>query len=142
MSTRGSLIEILLHIYNVQQAEVIFGFLFTFITHKLWEHLVGVFTVSKYMYIQTFFNDYDVTTLKLFIQSYSKIIQSTQSKCCETKIISYKHGTFLSNRSPHSIWIFLYRMYFTRETFMRYKTNILCLAFNQAKESVSSEKCS
>ena len=46
MSTRGSLIEILLHIYNVQQTEVIFGFLFTFITHKLWEHLVGVFTVS------------------------------------------------------------------------------------------------
>ena len=25
---------------------VISGFLFTFITHKLWEHLVGVFTVS------------------------------------------------------------------------------------------------
>ena len=46
MSTRGFLIEILLHIYNVQQTEVISGFLFTFITHKLWEHLVGVFSVS------------------------------------------------------------------------------------------------
>ena len=46
MSTRGFLIEILLHIYNVQQTEVISGFLFTFITHKLWEHLVGVFDVS------------------------------------------------------------------------------------------------
>ena len=46
MSTRGYLIEILLHIYNLQQTEVILGFLFTIITHKLWEHLVGVFTVS------------------------------------------------------------------------------------------------
>ena len=46
MSTRGSLIEILWHIYSVQQTEVILGFLFTIITHKLWEHLVGVFTVS------------------------------------------------------------------------------------------------
>ena len=46
MSTRGLLIEILLQIYNAQQTEVISGFLFTFITHKLWEHLVGVFTVS------------------------------------------------------------------------------------------------
>ena len=46
MSTRGFLIEILLYIYHVQQAEKISGFLFTFITHKLLEHLVGVFTVS------------------------------------------------------------------------------------------------
>ena len=46
MSTRGFLIEILLHIYSLQQAEVVSGFLFTFITHKFWEHLVGVFTVS------------------------------------------------------------------------------------------------
>ena len=35
MSTRGFLIEILLHIYNVQQTEVTFDFLFTSITHKL-----------------------------------------------------------------------------------------------------------
>ena len=34
MSTRAFLIEILLHIYNVQQTEVVSGFLFTFITHK------------------------------------------------------------------------------------------------------------
>ena len=46
MSTRSFLIEILLHIYNAQQIEVISGFLFTFIPHKLWEHLVGVYTVS------------------------------------------------------------------------------------------------
>ena len=46
MSARGFLTEILLHVYNVQQTEVISGFLFTFITHQLWEHLVGVFTVS------------------------------------------------------------------------------------------------
>ena len=35
MSAKGFLIEILLHIYKVQQTEVISGFLFTFITHKL-----------------------------------------------------------------------------------------------------------
>ena len=46
MSRIDFLIEILLHIYNVQQTEVISGFLFTFITHKLWEHLAGVFTIS------------------------------------------------------------------------------------------------
>ena len=46
MSTRGSLIDILVHIYNVQQTEVISDFLFTFITHKLWEHLIGGFTTS------------------------------------------------------------------------------------------------
>ena len=42
-----NIIEILFHIlYNVQQTEVISSFLFTFIIHKLWEHLVWVFTVS------------------------------------------------------------------------------------------------
>ena len=46
MSTRGFLMETLLHVYNVQQKEVISGFLFTYITHKLWEQLFQVFTVS------------------------------------------------------------------------------------------------
>ena len=53
MSTRDFLIEILLHRYHVQQAEVIAGFLFAFITHKLYEHLVKAFTGS--CYFQTFF---------------------------------------------------------------------------------------
>ena len=35
MSTRAFVIEILLHIYNVQQTEVISGFLSTFSTRKL-----------------------------------------------------------------------------------------------------------
>ena len=35
MSTRAFLIEILLHIYNVQLTEVISGFLLIYITHKL-----------------------------------------------------------------------------------------------------------
>ena len=46
MSTRGFLIEILLHIYNIQQTEVISGFLFTVFSHKLLEHLLRVSTVS------------------------------------------------------------------------------------------------
>ena len=35
MSTRGFVIKVLIHGYNVQQTEVISGFLFNFITHKL-----------------------------------------------------------------------------------------------------------
>ena len=35
MLAKGFLIEILLHKYNVQQRKVIYGFLFTFSTHKL-----------------------------------------------------------------------------------------------------------
>ena len=35
MSTRGSLIEILLHRYNAERTEVIPVFLFTFITQRL-----------------------------------------------------------------------------------------------------------
>ena len=46
MLTRGFLIGILWKIYNLQQKEVISGILLTFITHKSWEHLVGIFSVS------------------------------------------------------------------------------------------------
>ena len=35
MLIRGFLVETVLHIYNVQQTEVISDFLFTFITRKL-----------------------------------------------------------------------------------------------------------
>ena len=45
ISIRGFLIEILLHIQRPAD-KVMSGFLFTFITHKLWEHLVWGFTVS------------------------------------------------------------------------------------------------
>ena len=64
MSTRGFLIKILLQSYNVQQTEVISDFLLTFITHKLWEYLVGVLTVSWFIF-KVLFNDYDITTLKV-----------------------------------------------------------------------------
>ena len=53
MSTRGFLIEILLHVYNVQQTEVISGILFTFITQ-----IMKTFSRSFYcflMYIQISF---------------------------------------------------------------------------------------
>ena len=56
MSTRGFLIEILLHMYNVQQTEVISGFLFTTFSRSFYCSLI---------HIQTFLNDYDVTTLKI-----------------------------------------------------------------------------
>ena len=45
----------------------------SFITHKLWEHLVGV---SNTIHIQSLFNDYHVTTLKIIhpitFQNYTK----------------------------------------------------------------------
>ena len=37
---------ILLHKYKLQQTEVIYRLLFTFVTHKLQEHLVRTFTFS------------------------------------------------------------------------------------------------
>ena len=37
---------ILLHKYKVEQTEVISRFLFTFVTHKLGEHLFTTFTFS------------------------------------------------------------------------------------------------
>ena len=46
MSTRCFLAKTLLQRYNAKRTEIISGFLFTFITHKLLEHLVRVFTVS------------------------------------------------------------------------------------------------
>ena len=52
MSARDFLIDILLHRYDVQQTKVIAGFLSTFITHKIYEHLVTAFTGS--CYFQTF----------------------------------------------------------------------------------------
>ena len=53
MSTTGFLIEILLDRYNTEHTKIIF-FFFTYITHKLKEHLV-----------RTIFHDYDVTALKV-----------------------------------------------------------------------------
>ena len=117
-----------------------------FFIHFYYSQIMRAFSRSFYcflIYISKPFSTIMMSWLqKLFIQSHSEIIQSTQSKCCETKITLYKYGTFLLNRSPHSIWIFLYQMYFIRETFLRYKANILCLTFNHAKENVSSKKCS
>ena len=58
MSTRSFLSEILLHIYYVQQTEVIFYY----------SQIMRTFIRSFYcflIHIQTFFNDYDVTTLKM-----------------------------------------------------------------------------
>ena len=129
----------IIYIKNVQQTEVISGFLFLFITHKLWEHLVGVFTVSWYIF-KVLFNDYDITTLKIIhpitFRNYTKHpIKVLQNK-------NNIHATFLQKGFPHSVWAFLYRMYLIRETFLRYKTKTFCLTFNYEKESTSSKICS
>ena len=44
-----------------------FGFFFTFLTHKLQEHLVGAFTVLQYIFkhFQILFYDYDFTNLEI-----------------------------------------------------------------------------
>ena len=46
MLITGFPIQILLHKYKVEQVEVMSRWLITFITHKLQEHLVGIFTIS------------------------------------------------------------------------------------------------
>ena len=117
-----------------------------FFIHFYYSQIMRTFSRSFYFFlihIQTFFNGYDVTTSKNYLSNHiPKLYKAPKSKCCEIKIASCKYATFLWNGSPHSIWIFLCRMYLIRETFQRYKTNILYLAFNHAKESVSSKKCS
>ena len=60
----------------------------------------GVFTGFFNTCSNFFFNDYDVTTLKIIHPITFRIIQSNKSKCCKIKIT---HVTFLSNCSPHSI---------------------------------------
>ena len=63
MSTRGFLIEILLQRHNAEHREIIPTFLFTFITRRLQEHLVGHLLLSNTF--SNFFHDYDVTALKI-----------------------------------------------------------------------------
>ena len=63
----------------------------------------GVFTGFFNTCSNFFFNDYDVTTLKIIHPITFRIIQTNQTKCCEIKITSWKHATFLYNGSPHSI---------------------------------------
>ena len=66
MSTRSFLTEILLHRYNAPQKQVISSFLLTFITSM---H-------SFLIHFETFFYDYDVTTLEIIdpitIRNYAK----------------------------------------------------------------------
>ena len=62
----------------------------------------GVFTGFFNTCSNFFFNDYDVTTLKIIHPITFRIIQSNQSKCCKIKK-ACKHATFLYNGSPHSI---------------------------------------
>ena len=64
MSTRGFLIEILLHRHNAQQAVVISGFSI----HVYYSQIMKTFSQSICCFlinIQIFFNDYDVTTLEI-----------------------------------------------------------------------------
>ena len=69
MSAKGFLIKILLNIYNVQQTDTISGFLLTFITHKLWENLVGVLTVSQYIFKVLFKVELSTSKKKLWFVS-------------------------------------------------------------------------
>ena len=64
MSTRGFLIEILLHRHNAQQAVVIS----VFSIHVYYSQIMKTFSQSICCFlinIQIFFNDYDVTTLEI-----------------------------------------------------------------------------
>ena len=111
MSTRGFLIEILLHIYHAVDWSNLWLFIY-FDYSQLMRTFTRNFN-SYIMHIQTsFLTIMNITTLKIIHPITFRIIKSNQSKCCEIKITSCKHATFLYNSSPHSIWIFLYGMYF------------------------------
>ena len=62
MWRNGFQIQFLLHKYRVEHTEVISMLLFTFITRKLQEHLVGTFTVSNTL--SYLCHNYNVTNLK------------------------------------------------------------------------------
>ena len=121
MLTRGYLIEILLHMYDVEHTEVISGFLFTFITHKLWEHLVGIFTVSQYI-LKVLFNDCDVRTLKIIHSITFRNYAKHQIKVLRNKNnIMYIMNLFIKRFPALHLNIFVANV-FRRETFLRYKT--------------------
>lgn len=90
------------------------------------------------------FHDYDGVTLKIFIQSNFESIQSTRSKWRQNKkTFSFKKiKTFKIFSKMFSALHLntLCCMDLIRKKFLRYKTNILFLNFNQVKESVSSKK--
>ena len=127
MSTRDFLTEILLHRYNVQQTDTISGFFI----HFYYSPIIRTFSWGIYCFLiffQTFPYIYDVTTLEIIcpitFQNYTK----HSSKCCKIKIIC-EHATFFIKWFPALIQIFLYQMYFIRESFLRYKTNIFMSHF-------------
>ena len=111
ISTRGFLIEILLHIYNLQQAKYSLVF-YSLLIFTIYENIYSKFLVFHSAYSNFFFNDDDVTTLKTIHPIMFRIIKSNQLKCGEIKITLWKHATFLYNGSRHSIWMFVYGMYF------------------------------
>ena len=139
MSTKGFLIEILLHIYHAQQKEVISSFLFSFITHEIWEHLIGVFTVSRYIF-KVLFNDYDITALKIIypitFRSYTKHpIKVLRNK----NNIMYMQPFYKTVPALH-LNIFVPNV-FNKRNLPEIQDNrkTFCLAFNHTKESVFSK---
>ena len=82
MSTRGFLIEILLHRNLAVDRSNLLLFIYFY-----YSQIISTFTRSFYCFIihvQTI-NDYDVPTLKIIHPITFQIMQSNQSKCCEIK---------------------------------------------------------
>ena len=74
------------------------------------------------------------------MQSRSEIIQRTRSKCCEIKIISCTCDLFIKRFPALHLNIFVPNVFNKRNLPEIQDKNILCLAFNHVKESVSSKK--
>ena len=88
------------------------------------------------------FKDCDVTTLKTTYPITFRIMQSTQSKCCEIKIKSCTCNLFIKRFPALHLNIFVPNKFNKRNLPEIQDKNISCLPFNYAKESVSSKKCS
>ena len=114
--------------------KVISGF-YSLLWFTNYENIYSEFLLFHNTYSNFFFNDYDVTTLKIIHPITFRIIQSNQSRCCKIKITHVNLQPFhiTISRTPSE--------YFCTECkiFLRYKANNLFLVFNHTKESVPSK---
>ena len=131
MSTRGFLIEILVHKYNVQQICNP-----CFFIHFYYSRIMITFSQSQFLLfpVQPFFNDCDVRTLKIIHPMTFRNNKKHQIKVCKIKITSCKHATFLENGSRTPSGYFCTECIWQEKPSWDTMTYILYLDLNRAKK--------
>ena len=110
--------------------------------HFYYSRIMRTFSRSFYcllIHIQSFFNDYDVPVSKIIHPITFRNYAKHQIKMLWKKNVLIKEPFYKTSPPTPSEYFWKHLI---KETFLRYKTNILCLPFNHVKESVSSKKCS